>query len=146
MGVSWPATPKFEADEMGESGEGPRSGDEGLGSGEVSSPNSQSLSKPKHLGLFHYPQVYSCILANIKRIGPNSTSGSVKRSELQLMCEKFHIDLIFITESWTSSNDDYGKSTFMVIRSYQKYIKTQKPDEEVEFSSMQKKQSKISIL
>ena len=98
MGVSWQASPTPKTDKMGESDEGPGSGEEGCGGGEVSSSSSKSLSKNN--------QVYSCILANVQSIGPNSTSGSAKRSELQSMCVKFNIDLIFITESWTSSSDD----------------------------------------
>ena len=86
---------------MGESDEGPGNGDEGSSRGEVGSSSSNSTSKKT--------QVYSCILANVQSIGPNSISGSAKRSELQSMCVKFNIDLIFITESWTSSSDDYGK-------------------------------------
>ena len=46
-----------------------------------------------------------CLSTNIRSIGAKTTSGVLKRDELLSMCVTYKIDLIFIVESWTNSDD-----------------------------------------
>ena len=105
VGACWNTAPTSKNDSIGNEREKSRKriGEDDDFGGRIDPPPSSSLksfnsSSPK-AGV-------SCALTNIRSIGPKSVSGASKRSELSVLCSKYQIDLVFITESWASEEDD----------------------------------------
>ena len=44
-------------------------------------------------------------MSNVRSIGPKLVVGPRKRKELEILCDNEKIDFIFISESWTGSED-----------------------------------------
>lgn len=48
---------------------------------------------------------FKCVLTNVRSIGPKTLSGAAKRKEIELLCNKNKIDLLFVNKSWTCKLD-----------------------------------------